>query len=87
MNLGTLVRCHNKKIIIRFFFKNRIKVEHKFALYKQYKRINSCMDKSLASFKRYIFFASLIMILFINHYYSYHSEYIYYLLYMHKFFD
>ena len=45
MNLGTLVRCHNKRrsskkkklsLIEKVILNNRIKVEHKFALYKQY---------------------------------------------------
>jgi hypothetical protein len=71
MNLGTLVRCYNKRrsfkkkknsLIEKVILNNRIKVEHKFAQYKQYKRLNSRMDKSLDAFKSYVFLASLIMI-------------------------
>jgi transposase len=71
MKLGILVRNRNKRrrskrieldLRERVILKTRILVEHKFAQYKQYKRLHTRVDRSLAAFKTFVFLASLIFI-------------------------
>ena len=75
INLGSLIRCRNKRkskhlcnnlsLKDKVILKQRIKVDHTMAIYKQYNRLCIRYDKSRICFLNYVYLASLILIKYI----------------------
>lgn len=71
LKLKQLIRCKNKRNSKKYYkytlkekviLGERINVEHKFAMYKQYNKLYKRTDRQLITFSSYLFLASLIII-------------------------